>query len=98
IIGAIEEFLTGGRRRMTGQRRLLTVLFTDILDSPARGANVGDSRWRDQLSAHDTALRREIDRFGGREVKTIGDSFLVTFDAPSHCMRCAPASAAAAGD
>jgi class 3 adenylate cyclase/alpha-beta hydrolase superfamily lysophospholipase len=95
IIGSIEEFLTGGRRRMTGQRRLLTVLFTDIVDSTARAASVGDARWRDQLRAHDTALRREIERFGGREVKTIGDSFLVTFDAPSHGLRCAQAMVAA---
>jgi class 3 adenylate cyclase len=94
IIGSIEEFLTGGRRRMTGQRRLLTVLFTDIVDSTARAANVGDARWRDSLRAHDTALRREIERFGGREVKTIGDSFLVTFDAPSHGLRCAQAMVA----
>ena len=55
IIGAIEEFLTGGRRRASAQRRLLTVLFTDIVDSTARAANVGDARWRDQLRAHDTA-------------------------------------------
>jgi class 3 adenylate cyclase len=95
IIGAIEEFLTGGRRRMSAQRRLLTVLFTDIVDSTARAANVGDARWRDQLRAHDTAVRREIERFGGREVKTIGDSFLVTFDAPSHGLRCAQAMVAA---
>ena len=98
IIGSIEEFLTGGRRRMTAQRRLLTVLFTDIVDSTARAANVGDARWRDQLRAHDTALRREIERFGGREVKTIGDSFLVTFDAPSHGLRCAQAMVASVGD
>jgi class 3 adenylate cyclase len=95
IIGEIEEFLTGGRRSASAQRRLLTVLFTDIVDSTARAANLGDARWRDQLAAHDTAVRREIARFGGREVKTIGDSFLVTFDAPSHGLRCAQAMAAA---
>jgi len=95
IIVAIEEFLTGGRRSASAQRRLLTVLFTDICDSTARAAQVGDARWRDQLAAHDTALRREIARFGGREVKTIGDSFLVTFDAPSHGLRCAQAMVAA---
>jgi class 3 adenylate cyclase len=95
IIVAIEEFLTGGRRSASSQRRLLTVLFTDIVDSTARAANVGDARWRDLLAAHDTAVRREIARFGGREVKTIGDSFLVTFDAPSHGLRCAQAMVAA---
>jgi class 3 adenylate cyclase len=91
IIGEIEEFLTGGRRSASAQRRLLTVLFTDIVDSTARAATVGDARWRDQLAAHDTAVRRQIARFGGREVKTIGDSFLATFDAPSHGLRCAQA-------
>jgi class 3 adenylate cyclase len=94
IIGAIEEFLTGGRRSASGQRRLLTVLFTDIVDSTSRAANLGDARWRDELAAHDAAMRREIGRFGGREVKTIGDSFLVTFDAPSHGLRCAQAMVA----
>ena len=91
IIGEIEEFVTGGRRSASTQRRLLTVLFTDIVDSTARAATVGDARWRDQLAAHDTAVRRQIARFGGREVKTIGDSFLATFDAPSHGLRCAQA-------
>jgi pimeloyl-ACP methyl ester carboxylesterase len=57
----------------------------------AQAATVGDARWRDQLAAHDTAVRRQIARFGGREVKTIGDSFLATFDAPSHGLRCAQA-------
>jgi class 3 adenylate cyclase len=94
IIGEIEEFLTGSRRSAGAQRRLLTVLFTDIVDSTARAATVGDARWRDQLAAHDTAVRRQIARFGGREVKTIGDSFLVTFDAPSHGLRCAQAMVA----
>ena len=95
IADAIEEFLTGSRAPVAVDRVLATVLFTDIVDSTARAANVGDARWRDQLAAHDTAVRREIERFGGREVKTIGDSFLVTFDAPSHGLRCAQAMVAA---
>ena len=89
LVGEVEEFLTGGRRGATAQRRLLTVLFTDIVDATTRAARLGDARWRDELAAHDAAVRREIERFGGREVKTIGDSFLVTFDAPSHGLRCA---------
>jgi class 3 adenylate cyclase len=91
LIGEIEEFLTGGRRGATAQRRLLTVLFTDIVDATTRAARLGDARWRDQLTAHDKVVRREIERFGGREIKTIGDAFLVTFDAPSHGLRCARA-------
>ena len=68
------------------------MLLTDIVDATSRAASLGDARWRDLLSAHDAAVRREVDRFGGREVKTIGDAFLVTFDsAPSQALRCAKA-------
>jgi class 3 adenylate cyclase len=89
LLGEIEEFLTGGRSR-TVARDLLTVLFSDIADSTGHAARLGDAPWRDLLAAHDAVVRREIDRFGGREVKTIGDAFLVAFDgAPSHAVRCA---------
>ncbi|MEY2529897.1 MAG: hypothetical protein QOJ05_1987 [Verrucomicrobiota bacterium] len=91
LIGEIEEFLTGGRSSEP-QRALLTVLLTDIVDATSRAATLGDARWRDLLAAHDAAVRREIDRFGGREVKTIGDAFLITFDsAPSQALKCAKA-------
>jgi class 3 adenylate cyclase/alpha-beta hydrolase superfamily lysophospholipase len=91
MLGEIEEFLTGGRSR-TVARELLTVLFSDIVDSTGHAARLGDGRWRDLLAAHQAAVRREIDRFGGREVKTIGDAFLITFEgAPSHAVRCAEA-------
>ena len=91
ILGEIEEFLTGGRSR-TVARELLTVIFSDIADSTGHAARLGDAPWRDLLFAHQTAVRREIDRFGGREVKTIGDAFLIAFDgAPSHAVRCAEA-------
>jgi class 3 adenylate cyclase len=95
ITGEIEEFLTGGRSSEP-KRALLTVLLTDIVDATSRAAALGDARWRDLLSSHDQAVRREVDRFGGREVKTIGDAFLVTFDgAPSQALRCAKAIIAA---
>ena len=91
MLGEIEEFLTGGRSR-TVARDLLTVVFSDIVGSTGHAARLGDARWRDLLGAHQTAVRREIDRFGGREVKTIGDAFLIAFDgAPSHAVRCAEA-------
>jgi class 3 adenylate cyclase len=91
FLGEIEEFLTGGRRH-DAQRSLLTVLFTDICDGTARAAALGDKRWRDLLAAHDAAVRREVERFDGEEVKTIGDGFLVVFDgAPSRAVRCAGA-------
>ena len=89
LLGEIEEFLTGGRRRR-GERELLTVLFTDIVGSTGHAARLGDAGWRDLLVAHDAVVRRELDRFGGREVKTIGDAFLVAFaGAPSRAVRCA---------
>jgi class 3 adenylate cyclase len=91
LLGEIEEFLTGGRRRIV-ERELLTILFSDIVGSTGHAARLGDAAWRDLLSAHDAVVRREIDRFGGREVKTIGDAFLVAFPgAPSRAVRCAQA-------
>jgi class 3 adenylate cyclase len=92
LIGEIEEFLTGGRRGAAPERALLTVLFTDIVDATTRAARLGDSRWRDLLAAHDGVVRAQLNRFGGHEVKTIGDSFLVTFEGPpSTGIRCARA-------
>jgi class 3 adenylate cyclase len=89
LLGEIEEFLTGGRRRL-GERELLTILFSDIVGSTGHAARLGDAGWRDLLVAHDAVVRRELDRFGGREVKTIGDAFLVAFDGPpSRAVRCA---------
>jgi class 3 adenylate cyclase len=97
FVGEIEEFLTGGRRGST-ERTLLTVLFTDICRGTERAAELGDERWRDLLAAHDAAVRREVDRFGGRAVKSIGDGFLIAFDgAPSRAVRCADAIVRATG-
>ncbi len=97
IVEEIEEFLTGGRRGGEVDRALLTVMFTDIVDATARAAELGDGRWRDLLSRHDEAIRRELRRFDGREVKTVGDGFLATFDGPpSRALRCALAITAAA--
>jgi pimeloyl-ACP methyl ester carboxylesterase len=90
LAGEIEEFLTGGRRSGTVQRAMLTVLFTDIVDATGHAARLGDGRWRDLLTSQESAVREVIARFGGHEVKTIGDAFLVTFDgAPSSALRCA---------
>jgi class 3 adenylate cyclase len=95
IVEEIEEFLTGQRRGGEGARALLTVMFTDIVDSTRRAAELGDQRWRDVLAKHDEVVRGEIARFGGREVKTMGDGFLVTFSGPpSSALRCAQAISA----
>jgi class 3 adenylate cyclase/alpha-beta hydrolase superfamily lysophospholipase len=96
ILEEVEEFLTGARRNEV-TRALRTVLFTDIVDSTARAAELGDGRWRDLLARHDEQLRKELERFGGNEVKTVGDGFLATFDGPpSSALRCALAITAAA--
>jgi class 3 adenylate cyclase len=96
IIEEVEEFLTGVRSSGEAARALLTVMFTDIVDATARAAEVGDGRWRDLLARHDEEVRKELSRFGGREVKTVGDGFLATFGGPpSGALRCALAITAA---
>ena len=92
LIGEVEEFLTGGRSSREPDRALLTVLFTDICDGTTRAAQLGDRRWRDLLAAHDAEVRRQLARFGGQEVKTIGDGFLAVFEGPpTPAVRCARA-------
>jgi class 3 adenylate cyclase len=89
ILDEMEEFLTGSRSTGSADRVLATVLFTDIIDSTARAGAMGDRAWRDLLDAHDAAVRRELARFGGNEVKSLGDGFLATFDRPARAIRCA---------
>jgi len=87
----VEEFLTGSRTAVESDRVLATVLFTDIVDSTKRAAELGDRGWRVLLDCHDQAVRQELARFRGREVKTLGDGFLATFDGPARAVRCASA-------
>jgi class 3 adenylate cyclase len=84
----IEEFLTGARHVLRADRVLATVLFTDIVGSTEHAAELGDRAWRDLLDAHDRTIRRQLDRFGGREVDTAGDGFLATFDGPGRAIEC----------
>jgi class 3 adenylate cyclase len=89
LIAEVEEFLTGGRSGGGLARALLTVMFTDIVDATAHAAGLGDARWRDLLAHHDELVRQELARYGGREVKTVGDGFLAVFDGPpSPALRC----------
>jgi class 3 adenylate cyclase len=85
----IEEFLTGERSAVDLDRVLATVLFTDIVNSTTQARALGDRAWRDILEQHHRIVRREIARFRGREVKSLGDGFLVTFDGPARAIRCA---------
>ena len=93
ILDEVEEFLTGVRRGPEPDRMLATLLFTDIVGSTERAAAVGDRRWRELLEAHHAAIRRELERYRGREVDTAGDGFLAVFDGPARAVRCAAAAA-----
>jgi class 3 adenylate cyclase len=93
VLDEVEEFLTGVRHGPEPDRVLATVLFTDIVGSTQRAAELGDRRWRDLLERHDAVVRRELDRGRGREVATTGDGFLATFDGPARAIRCAHAIA-----
>jgi hypothetical protein len=89
LIEEVEEFLTGVRSRSVQDRVLATVLFSDIVDSAAQAAALGDRLWRQHLDAHDTMVRRLLSEYRGREIKTTGDGFLATFDGPARAIRCA---------
>jgi class 3 adenylate cyclase/pimeloyl-ACP methyl ester carboxylesterase len=97
IVDEIEEFLTGARHAREPERVLATVLFTDIVGSTERAAELGDSRWRELLEGHYAVVQAELERFGGTLVKTTGDGILATFDGPARAVRCACAIEDAVG-
>jgi class 3 adenylate cyclase len=85
----IEELLTGRRPESSAERVLATVLFTDIVGSTQHAAQIGDRAWRDLLDRHHAIVRELLDRFRGREIKTLGDGFVATFDRPAAAVRSA---------
>jgi class 3 adenylate cyclase len=85
----IAEFVTGHQAEVTDDRMLATVLFTDIVDSTRRAAEIGDRDWHALLDAHDAIVRVQLNNFRGREVNTSGDGFLAMFDGPQRAIRCA---------
>ena len=91
ILRAVEEFLTGRRRAPEADRILATVLFTDIVGSTEKAAEIGDERWREILLSHHELARQELEAFGGRLVDTVGDGIFATFDGPARGVRCAAA-------
>ncbi|WP_041796260.1 adenylate/guanylate cyclase domain-containing protein [Modestobacter italicus] len=95
LLDEVEVFLTGVRRGPDPDRRLATVLFTDIVGSTEKAAELGDRAWHELLEKHNAVVRRELDRFGGLEVDTAGDGFFATFDGPARAVRCACAVAEA---
>jgi class 3 adenylate cyclase len=91
IVSEIEEFLTGMRGHAELDRVLATILFCDIVHSTDLVSELGDRRWRDVLDGYYAMIRRQLDRFAGREIKTTGDGLLATFDGPARAIRCAQA-------
>jgi class 3 adenylate cyclase len=89
VLDEVQEFLTGVRRGPDIDRVLTTVLFTDIVASTERAAELGDRAWSDLVDRHHSVIRRELGRYRGREVDTAGDGFLATFDGPARGVRCA---------
>jgi class 3 adenylate cyclase len=98
IVGEVEAFLTGGRHGASLDRILSTVLFTDIVGSTQRLAEVGDARWAHLLARHDDLARREIEWHRGRYIDSTGDGLLATFDGPARAVRCAQALGTAVGE
>ena len=91
VVALAQEFLTGNLPAAEPDRVVLTVMFTDIVDSTARATELGDRRWRRLLEEHDAVVRANLARFRGREIETTGDGFLTTFEGPARAIRAAVA-------
>jgi class 3 adenylate cyclase len=91
MLDEIEEFITGVRGGSDAERMLTTIVFTDIVGSTQQAAALGDDRWHALLDNHDNVVRQQIERFGGREVNTVGDGFVAIFKSPSVALDCADA-------
>ncbi|HUC38238.1 MAG TPA: adenylate/guanylate cyclase domain-containing protein [Acidimicrobiales bacterium] len=89
LLEEVEEFATGTRLARRPETAIATILVTDIVGSTETMAKVGQQSWRDVLDRHDAAVRRQLERFGGHEVKTTGDGFVSTFDGPARAVTCA---------
>lgn len=92
---AIESFMRDEAPLDIPNTVLATVLFTDLVGSTQLAAEIGDSRWRSLLEAHNAAVRRELGRYGGVELDTAGDGFFASFDGPARAIACALAIVAA---
>jgi class 3 adenylate cyclase len=95
VLSDIQEFITGERPIDSSDRVLATVLFLDIASSTERAAELGDTPWRNLLNSYYAIVRKELERFRGKETNTTGDAFLATFDGPARAVRCALAIALA---
>jgi class 3 adenylate cyclase len=91
VVDEIQKFLTGAPASTEPDRVLATLLFTDIVGSTRRVSEVGDQRWHQLLELHNSQVRALLDRFGGRELNTMGDGFFASFDGPGRAVECAGA-------
>jgi DNA-binding SARP family transcriptional activator/class 3 adenylate cyclase len=91
LLGEIEQFLSGVHDELEPDRILATLLFTDIVGSTTKAAELGDRRWNELLGRHHQAVRAQLARFRGREIDTAGDGVFATFDGPARAVRCAAA-------
>lgn len=91
ILAEIERFLTGAARAWDPYRAFAAVLFTDIVASTDRAAELGDRRWRELLERHHRHVRERVEAAGGRVVKHTGDGFLIVFEGSADAIRCAQA-------
>ena len=98
VAAEVERFLSGREEPPVPDSVLTTVLFTDIVGSTERAAELGDRAWRDLLARHHASVRRELARFRGQELDTAGDGFFATFDGPARAIRCAQAIVANVGE
>jgi class 3 adenylate cyclase len=87
----IERFVAGEEMAAVPDTVLFTLLFTDIVGSTQRAAELGNRGWRELLERHHALVRRELTRFRGEEKDTAGDGFFATFDGPARAIRCAQA-------
>ena len=88
IADRIRRFIGAERPPLAANRVLSTVLFTDIVGSTEKAAELGDHRWHEVLEAHHSRVRAQMQRFSGREIDTAGDGFFMTFDGPARAVEC----------
>jgi class 3 adenylate cyclase len=98
ILAGVEDFIGGSAPRGPSSRKLVTVLYTDIVESTARAVELGDERWSALLDEHHAAARDQVERHDGTLIKTMGDGVLATFDRPTLAVRCALAISRHAGE
>ena len=91
VLSEIQRFVANTHEAVEPDRVLATVLFTDIVNSTKRAAEMGDAQWLHIVEAHFSMVRNHLRRFRGREVKSLGDGILATFDGPARAIRCAKA-------